>query len=186
LLQISFFFSPDSQKLFSPIKLRRKSIPFLIVQLLRHGEAEPRAAARSDSERHLTKNGADLVRRSLAIALELGANVDSIISSPYVRARETAEIARQVFGLSKVIENSILEPTSYRTEVLRELALGNFSGDVLLVTHQPLISGLISSLLGWDEDSFAVRPGTFVRIDVKEFGSVPAGRLILFVPPPVR
>jgi phosphohistidine phosphatase len=158
----------------------------LIVQLLRHGEAEPRAAARSDAERHLTKIGAEFVKRSLAIALELGASVDSIISSPYVRARESAEIAKDVFGLGEIIENTLLEPTGYRTEILRELALGSFSGEVLLVTHQPMISGLISSLLGWDEDSFALRPGTFVRIDVKDFGSVPAGRLIFFVPPPAR
>ena len=158
----------------------------MILQLLRHGEAESRASARSDFERHLTGNGAELVRRTSVMALELGASVDSIISSPYVRARETAEIAGQVFGVSKVLENSLLEPTSYRTEVLRELAVGNFEGDLLLVSHQPLISGLISSLLGWDEDSFALRPGTFVRIDVKDFDNASAGRLIYFVPPPAR
>jgi phosphohistidine phosphatase len=158
----------------------------LILQLLRHGEAEPKATSSLDTERHLTKTGAELVRRSLAIASELGAEVDSIITSPYVRARETAEIAMRFFGLQTITENSVLEPISSPVEVLKELETRNFSEGMLLVTHQPLISSLISSLLGWNEDSFSLRPGTVVRIDVKDFTLVPTGRLVFFVPPPVR
>jgi len=149
---------------------------------MRHGEAEPKTA--SDSERQLTKMGEEQVRRSLAIASEMGALVDVIVTSPILRARETAEIAKEILGMPNVIVNLVLGPDSSSIEVFRELRELNKTG-ILLVSHQPLVSELISSLLSWHDESFIVRPGTIVKIEVEDLSKDPPfGRLIFFLPPP--
>jgi len=155
----------------------------LILQILRHGKAETRVSASSDDERHLTKFGADQVRRSLVIARQIGTKVDSILSSPIVRARETAEIAREEFELADFTVEDVLEPSRSPLEVFQRLSEFEMSSGILLVTHQPLISGLVSSLLNSDEKYFSLRAGTMARIDVEDL-SHHRGTLMFLLPPP--
>jgi phosphohistidine phosphatase len=109
------------------------------IWVLRHGEAQ--ASARSDAERELTAHGREEVLRS-AVHL-LGKPLDLIIASPYVRTRQTAQLAREALGLSaEIVIAPWLTPGSDPDDVLRKL--GNHSAEhVLLVSHQPLVGALI-------------------------------------------
>jgi isoleucyl-tRNA synthetase len=70
--------------------------------LMRHGEADTNVtntlSSKKDAPMHLTKKGEEDVRDS---AKNLGKKIDLIIASPFVRTRESAEIAAEALGLSK-------------------------------------------------------------------------------------
>ncbi|OCR23749.1 phosphohistidine phosphatase [Pseudomonas syringae] len=109
------------------------------VWVLRHGEAQ--AQARSDAERELTRNGREQVLHSAAHLM--GQPLQRILASPYVRARQTAELVRQALGFSEpVVIVPWLTPDNDPHQVLSHLD-AYASDDVLLVSHQPLVGALI-------------------------------------------
>jgi phosphohistidine phosphatase len=107
--------------------------------LLRHGEAED---GLPDDERPLTERGAlqaDAVGRALSV---LGIHIDACLSSPKLRAQQTAERACEPLGVNVTIEPVLSgEPFD-----VRELTAG--LGDVLLVGHDPSFSMLLHDLTG--------------------------------------
>ncbi|GIZ11921.1 phosphohistidine phosphatase SixA [Pseudomonas sp. NCCP-436] len=110
--------------------------------LLRHGQAAARAA--SDAERELTEAGQLEVRQ--AARRLTGRPLTTILVSPYVRARQTAELVRDELGFDGAFLNaSWLTPDSDPREAL--LHLDTYEADeILLVTHQPLV-GTLGGLL---------------------------------------
>ncbi|MDR0281742.1 MAG: phosphohistidine phosphatase SixA [Paucimonas sp.] len=113
------------------------------VWVLRHGEAEPHA--RSDAQRNLTEHGRKQVLRSAAHLL--GEQLDAIVVSPYVRAQQTASLVHDALGFAEpLVTVSWLTPESNPDRVIAELdALG--LDNVLLVSHQPLVSSLLGLLV---------------------------------------
>jgi len=113
------------------------------VWVLRHGEAEPHA--RSDDQRNLTEHGRKQVLRSAAHLL--GQPLDAIVVSPYVRAQQTAGLVHDALGFEDpLVTVSWLTPDSNPDRVIAELdALG--LENVLLVSHQPLVSSLLGLLV---------------------------------------
>ena len=114
--------------------------------LLRHAAAEDRARSGRDADRVLTPEGlarAEAVARGLA-TLEPG--IARIVSSPYLRARQTADAAAKALGIRKIFESRALEPERDPEEILEEA--GESSGGVLLVGHQPHLGGLLGRLIG--------------------------------------
>ncbi|WP_426142752.1 phosphohistidine phosphatase SixA [Pseudomonas sp. DWP3-1-2] len=110
------------------------------VWILRHGEAQ--AQARSDAERELTRHGREQVLQSAAHLM--GKPVLRILASPYVRTRQTAELVREALGLTEpVVLTPWLTPDSDPRQVLTHLMQDHADGDVLLVSHQPLVGTLI-------------------------------------------
>ena len=118
--------------------------------LLRHGIAvEPGTPGyECDADRPLTPKGE---RRLAQIADAMGAmglTFDVILSSPYVRARQTAEIVADALGLKKNLEFSAsLTPHGDAKVLLAALNKPDpRSENVLLVGHEPFLSNLISML----------------------------------------
>jgi phosphohistidine phosphatase len=107
--------------------------------LLRHAEAED---GLPDDERPLTERGAmqaDAAGRALAV---LEVHLDACLSSPKLRAVQTAERACEPLGVAVSIEPALAgEPFD-----VRELIAG--LGDVLLVGHDPSFSLLLHDLTG--------------------------------------
>ncbi len=125
--------------------------PFELL-LLRHGIAQDRGAGLPDDRRALTPEGrrrtAQVVER--LVALELGCS--HILSSPLVRARQTAEIAREgglAAGLDLATE---LAPQGDPLPLLRHWLSGGgplSAGQRLaLVGHEPDLSLLAARLCG--------------------------------------
>jgi len=111
-----------------------------LIYLLRHGDAEPGDG--DDAARRLTAKGERQAKAAGEALAALGANVDACLTSPKVRAADTARIACAALGL---------EP-----EIAEELLVGRFDslsltagrGDALLVGHEPDFSGEVARLTG--------------------------------------
>jgi phosphohistidine phosphatase len=107
--------------------------------LLRHGEAEDGSP---DSERRLTKKGRKQAKDAGAALAELGMTVDACLTSPKVRAYETARLACEALGVEPQHEPK-LAGGPFDAE---QLAAG--LGDVLLVGHDPDFSMSIHEMTG--------------------------------------
>jgi phosphohistidine phosphatase len=125
--------------------------------LVRHAEAEP--SAPSDAERRLTAEGRarfEAHARALAPSLRLS----RIVTSPYARARETAELLAAATG-GTVEEDPAL--ASGRTSGVELLAAARRRGDgVALVGHNPEVAEAVTLVAGAPT---AVRPGAVAAVD---------------------
>jgi len=111
-----------------------------MIYLLRHGDAE--AGNGDDAARRLTEKGerqAEAAGRALAV---LDTAIDACLSSPKVRAADTARLACQALGLEVETAEEL------RGGPLDSLALATGRGNVLLVGHEPDFSGEIARLSG--------------------------------------
>lgn len=119
--------------------------------ILRHGIAEPPPVTgrTKDRDRALTAEGRQKVRRVARALVKLDVGIDLIVSSPYVRARQTAELVAEVLRLrSKVQLCEHLAPGAKPKDLIAYLkALDPAPDSVLLVGHEPDLSRLIALLL---------------------------------------
>jgi phosphohistidine phosphatase len=124
--------------------------------LLRHAIAAPRGASgyALDSKRPLTAEGAKKMRRVAKGMLALELSFHHILSSPFVRAHQTAEIVADVFKATEELKLSKnLTPSGNPEALLREVhSLPKPADDVLLVGHEPYLSRLISQLVTGQPD----------------------------------
>jgi phosphohistidine phosphatase len=116
--------------------------------IMRHGPAEDRAASGRDFDRALTASGRDRVKDvARALAAE-GEAPHLILSSPLVRALQTAEIVAAVTKLEgAVLVRRGLEPGAQAYEVAQECLAGEATR-VMLVGHEPDFSELAARLSG--------------------------------------
>lgn len=115
----------------------------MILYLLRHGEAEPYGGAADDASRALVPAGRKAVTR---VATELEP-VDAVFCSPYLRARQTADLVLHATGQTTYQLNNGLTPDSSVQALLTWLDSIN-QERLLLVAHNPLLSHLASQLTG--------------------------------------
>jgi phosphohistidine phosphatase len=120
-----------------------------VIWLLRHGDAEDSAA--DDAARRLTAKGERQSRAAGAALERLGIELDACLSSPKVRARQTAELSCEPLGLEIELTDALrggdFDPA--------EVAAGR--GSVLLVGHEP-------------DFSRAIQAATGARVEVKKGG----------------
>ncbi|MGF1492414.1 MAG: phosphohistidine phosphatase SixA [Microcoleaceae cyanobacterium] len=120
--------------------------------LIRHGIADEPELHRTDEERALTKEGDRKTRKVAQKLLDMGVSFDLILTSPLVRARQTAEIL-QATGLGKQLEESeILAPAGQITQWLDWYysSESNQQKTIALVGHQPNL-GNWAEILVWGE-----------------------------------
>ena len=118
--------------------------------ILRHGAAQRVAA--SDAERALTERGVSQVQAIADYCATHADGIERIICSPYLRARQTAAIFKEVAKLTTdIIENANITPDIPVTRTVKSLD-EHMTGDLLMVSHQPLVSSLITYLV-WGETS---------------------------------
>jgi phosphohistidine phosphatase len=111
-----------------------------MIYLLRHGEAE--RGNGDDAARHLTPKGerqAEAAGRALAA---LGGEIDSCLTSPKVRAADTARLACQALAVEPEIATELAEGG------FDSLALAAGRGNVMLVGHEPDFSSEVARLTG--------------------------------------
>ena len=139
------------------------------IYILRHGIAAERGTPgyATDADRPLTPEGErklQLVAEAMK-ALELG--FDLILSSPYLRARQTAEVVAAALDLSKKLEFSdSLVPDGSTYLLVEQLnRLAPAPENVLLVGHEPYLSVLVSLLITGKERSCVVlKKGGFCKL----------------------
>jgi phosphohistidine phosphatase len=142
------------------------------LSLLRHGIAADRGSAEyeNDSERPLTPKGDRRMRRIGKGIQAVGLSYDLILSSPYLRAKQTAEIVAQVLSAPEgVMLAETLTPEGNPRQLIEALRTDHRERqDVLLVGHEPYLSRLISTLLtGGPNLSVAMKRGGLCALDVE-------------------
>jgi phosphohistidine phosphatase len=119
--------------------------------ILRHGIAvEPGTPGyEKDADRPLTPEGERKLLQIAEAMESLDLTFDLILSSPYLRARQTAEIVAEALKARKKLELSdSLTPGGSARKLLETLnRLQPPPENVLLVGHEPYLSGLISLLV---------------------------------------
>jgi phosphohistidine phosphatase len=111
-----------------------------MIYLLRHGDAEEGAG--DDAARRLTLKGerqAEAAGRALAA---LAAKPDACLTSPKVRAADTAKLACSALGLEPEVSEEL------RGGPFDSTALAAGRGDALLVGHEPDFSNEVARLTG--------------------------------------
>lgn len=146
--------------------------------LLRHGIAEERAANGRDPDRALTEEGRHKLRRVMKRAAAAGVSPSLIISSPYKRALETAEIAAEELDYKeKILRSGTLIPDSSPPSVWSEIREHSDEPALLLAGHEPLFSQTVAFLLGSTQEMIDFKKAALVRIDIHSFGAQPQGVL---------
>jgi phosphohistidine phosphatase len=116
-----------------------------MIWLLRHGDAAEAAEGQSDAERPLTGKGRAQARAAGIALAALGVPVSACLTSPRVRARDTALLACAALAVEAEPE-SRLSGGSYDAEAL----VAGRGGHVLLVGHEPDCSEVVRELTGAD------------------------------------
>lgn len=133
-----------------------------MIYLLRHGDAETRNG--DDDARRLTAKGRRQSRAAGEALAALNEEIDACLTSPKLRAAETARLACEALGLRAETANEL------RGGGLDALGLAAGRGDVLLVGHEPDLSDEVARLTG---AKAKVRKGGLAVVD----GSVLAALL---------
>ena len=140
--------------------------------LMRHGIAVETddAAVSHDHQRPLTPKGSKRLRRAARGLRQLHISFDGILTSPVLRARQTAEIVAAALGLESGLEEiSGLAPESAVEQLLFGLERYQDRKHLLMIGHEPLLSKTISSLLCGSRGhglQIDLRKGSLCRIEI--------------------
>ena len=141
--------------------------------ILRHGIAVERGTRgfEKDADRPLTAKGKRQLRKSAAAMKRMKLRFDLILSSPYERAKRTAEIVAEELKLKKRLKfTDSLKYESDPAMAIGEIAmLKRMPKNLLLVGHEPYLSRLISWLTsGEDTTAIDFKKGGLCKLEVEK------------------
>jgi phosphohistidine phosphatase len=156
----------------------------MIVYFLRHGLAEERDTWKEDdSLRPLTDKGKLQLGRTADAISKVVPDLDAIITSPLVRAKQTANIVAQKLDMEEsLVEDARLSP-GFGLEELGEIIKEQSGAEgLILVGHEPDFSSVVSQLIGGGRLVF--KKGALARVDLIALNP-PQGELVWLIPPKV-
>jgi phosphohistidine phosphatase len=146
----------------------------LELYLIRHGIAAERGEEYPDDS-----------KRPLTALDALDVSFDQILSSPLVRAKQTAEVlAEGLKGKPPVSIADALTPAGTPAAVIQELGKHMRKARIALVGHEPSIGELAAHLIG-AKIAMPFKKGAICRIDFAVFPPKGRGQLVWFLPPRV-
>lgn len=156
--------------------------------ILRHGIAVERGTGgfEKDSERPLTGKGKRQLRKSAAAMKRMKLRFNLILSSPYARARQTAEIVAEELNLKKRLKlTDTLKAENDPEGMVAEIArLKPMPEELLLVGHEPYLSHLISRLVSGNGDmAMDFKKGGLCKLEVEKLDGGPGARLAWLLTP---
>jgi phosphohistidine phosphatase len=135
--------------------------------LVRHGLAEQRGDAwPDDARRPLTEEGIARMRKAARGLARLDVAIDIVLTSPLVRAKQTAEIlAGAIDPKPPLVAVESLSPDGSYAAVVADLEKHARKTRVALVGHEPSIGELAARLIG-SRHAIEFKKGAVCRIDV--------------------
>jgi phosphohistidine phosphatase len=150
--------------------------------LLRHGDAgDPYAWQGDDAARPLSKKGRRQAERLGAFLAAIGYAPDVFITSPKIRARETAELVAAALGTRIVIDERLAVGFGI-DELAAVLSAAGTPLRPVIVGHDPDLSVLLSELCGASD--IPLRKGALARVDLDGVAAG-VGTLRWLIPPDV-
>jgi phosphohistidine phosphatase len=154
--------------------------------IVRHGIAIDREDPKCppDPERYLTDEGDEKTKQVAKGVAALHAGADLLLSSPYVRANQTAEIFAQAldYPRQKIRRTDLLLPGAEPSLLFRELAKEKQASSVFLFGHAPQLDDIIATALGSKRHVTALKKAGVALIELKRL-SPPIGQLVWLATP---
>lgn len=153
--------------------------------LIRHGLAAERGRDwPDDAKRPLTPSGIAKLRKEAQALESIQVAFDQIISSPLVRARQTADVFGEMKNKPPVAMSEALAPAGSPAAVTQELAKHLRKGRIAVVGHEPNLGELAAYLIG-AHAALEFKKGGICRIDFDVPPAKAAGMLRWFVTPKI-
>jgi phosphohistidine phosphatase len=153
--------------------------------LIRHGDSEKTSIQKKDFDRELTPAGKDITMQAALHWKKLIPEFDYIISSPFKRAVQTAEIIAEVFNTgTKIITDKKLSPGS-RTEDIIELVHIYNGKNIALVGHQPDMSEHVSNLISGSHAFVEFKKSAIAKLTFGSKIKTGKGTLDFLIPPDI-
>jgi phosphohistidine phosphatase len=152
--------------------------------LIRHGIAAERGENfPDDTKRPLTNEGVQKLRKEAKALIALDITLDVILTSPLVRARQTAELVAAAFrNPPPIVTMASLAPGSAHNAIIEDLSKQHRRHQIALVGHEPGIGELAGRLIG-SRRPVEFRKGAICRIDVAALPPAGPGQLRWFLTP---
>lgn len=152
----------------------------MTLHLVRHAHAgDPMRWDGPDAARPLSRKGRGQAERLGAFLAVAGVRPDRIVTSPKVRARETAELLGRAFGLEPVLDGRLAEYCDL--DQLSSVIEATRSAEVMVVGHDPYLSELLGELIGAQDQ--VMRKGAIATIGTERPLGRGTGTLRWLVPP---
>ena len=154
--------------------------------IVRHGIAidreDPKAPA--EAERFLTEEGIAKTKQVAKGIAAMGVRADLMVSSPYLRAMQTAAIFASALDYPehKIQQSESLLPGAEPVAFLRELAREKNASSVFCFGHAPHLDGLLAATVGAPRHITSMKKAGVAFVEMKRI-SPPNGQLVWLVTP---
>jgi phosphohistidine phosphatase len=154
----------------------------MLCYFLRHGPAGDAANwSGSDFDRPLTQDGIKRIARSAKTIAALEVAPDAIITSPLVRARQTAEIVADELRLRDKLQQDDRVGLGFSAARLADILRDHpIAQNVMLVGHEPSMSLTVGELIGGGDVDF--KKGALACVEISRDAPL-AGRLLWLASP---
>jgi len=156
------------------------------IYIVRHGIAIDREDPKCppDPERYLTEEGVEKTKQVAKGVAALAASADLLLSSPYVRATQTAEIfaAALDYAKQKIRRTDLLLPGADPSLLFRELAKDKQSASVFLFGHAPQLDEIIATAVNSKRHITSLKKAGVALIELKRI-SPPIGMVVWLATP---
>src|ERR1700686_5722768 len=158
--------------------------------IVRHGIAIDREDPKCppDPERYLTEEGMDKTRQVAKGIAALGITPDLLISSPYTRAMQTAEIFANALEYSKqkIRRSDLLFPGAETSALFRDLPKDKHPSSVFLFGHAPHLDELVAAAFARKHPITSLKKAAVAALKLKRISPPSAEFLWLATPRLVR
>lgn len=155
--------------------------------VIRHAISEPLGKHNefSDEKRSLTDAGRDRMREAAKGLRTLAIQFDLLLTSPLIRAIQTAEIIASAFdvGAKEIQQTASLAPGASAQALIAEIKSHTGVESVALVGHQPDLGLLVSGIIGSAAPSIQLKKGGVCCVNVTETVPVLRGDLVWLLTP---
>ena len=154
--------------------------------IVRHGIAidreDPKCPA--DPEQYLTEEGVEKTNQVAKGVAALGVKGDLFLTSPYVRAAQTAEIFASAldYARQKIRRTDLLLPGAEPSLLFRELARDRQAATVFLFGHAPNLDDVLATALGSKKHLTSLKKAGVALVELKRI-SPPMGLLVWLAVP---
>jgi phosphohistidine phosphatase len=154
--------------------------------IVRHGIAIDREDPKCppEAERFLTEEGIERTKQVAKGIAGLGAHADLMVSSPYLRATQTAAIFASALDYpeNKIRHTESLLPGAAPGALLRELAREKNASSIFCFGHAPHVDGLLAAAVGAQRPITSMKKAGVAFVELKRV-SPPSGQLVWLVTP---
>lgn len=152
------------------------------IYLIRHAEAENISLGIKDYNRKLTQDGEKILFKAAKGWQNLITSFDFLVSSPLIRALQTAQIVKEVYEFKdEIIVDSKLAPGSY-VESIIEISNSLKGNNIAFFGHEPDFSQHTSDLISNSISQINFKKSTIAKISFEGKAKIGRGILEFLIP----